>query len=81
MIRACQELEPVCERCGRCLSVCPVYRELRIETVSPRGRLDLIRAVTHQEIQPKSGTGLPFTPACNVWDVRMRVPKEWMRPH
>jgi glycolate oxidase iron-sulfur subunit len=43
---------PQCERCGRCLSVCPVYREARIETLSPRGRLDLIRAVVQQEIQP-----------------------------
>ncbi len=52
MSRDGQTSEPVCERCGRCLSVCPVYGELRIETVSPRGRLDLIRAVTEQEIQP-----------------------------
>lgn len=44
--------EPQCERCGRCLSVCPVYRDARIETVSPRGRLDLIRAVGKKEIQP-----------------------------
>ena len=57
MSRAPQASEPVCERCGRCLSVCPVYGELRIETVSPRGRLDLIRAVTEQEIQPKERYG------------------------
>ena len=53
MNRARQASEPVCERCGRCLSVCPVYKELRVETVSPRGRIDLIRAVTEKEIRPK----------------------------
>jgi glycolate dehydrogenase iron-sulfur subunit len=42
-----------CERCGRCLTVCPVYREKRIETFSPRGRLDLIRAVSAGELAPK----------------------------
>ena len=36
---------PTCERCGRCLTVCPVYQDTRVETFSPRGRLDLIRAV------------------------------------
>jgi glycolate oxidase iron-sulfur subunit len=52
MSLARQKSEPVCERCGRCLSVCPVYKELRVETVSPRGRLDLIRAVKNQEFPP-----------------------------
>ncbi len=36
---------PSCERCGRCLAVCPVYGVERIETLSPRGRLDLISGV------------------------------------
>lgn len=44
--------DPGCERCGRCLSVCPVYREKRIETFSPRGRLDLIRGVDAGEFTP-----------------------------
>ncbi len=52
VIQACHDPEPACERCGRCLSVCPVYRDARIETLSPRGRLDLIRAVVQDEIQP-----------------------------
>src|SRR5512142_433230 len=34
-----------CYRCGRCLPVCPTYQETRLETFSPRGRLNLMRAV------------------------------------
>lgn len=41
-----------CERCGRCLTVCPVYLQKRIETFSPRGRLELIRAVSSGELAP-----------------------------
>ena len=32
----------LCSRCGRCLSVCPTYRETALETHSPRGRLFLL---------------------------------------
>lgn len=41
-----------CERCGRCLSVCPVYDMERIETLSPRGRLDLIAGVQSGQFLP-----------------------------
>ncbi|MGQ9489337.1 MAG: (Fe-S)-binding protein [Anaerolineae bacterium] len=34
-----------CIRCGRCLPVCPTYQETWLETFSPRGRLNLLRAV------------------------------------
>ncbi len=34
-----------CIRCGRCLPVCPTYQETTLETMSPRGRLALLRAV------------------------------------
>lgn len=33
-----------CNRCGLCLSVCPTYQEEWVETSSPRGRLNLLRA-------------------------------------
>ena len=34
-----------CIRCGRCLPVCPTYQQTALETFSPRGRLNLLRAV------------------------------------
>jgi glycolate oxidase iron-sulfur subunit len=34
-----------CIRCGRCLPVCPTYQQTQLETFSPRGRLNLLRAV------------------------------------
>ncbi len=40
-----EELYLQCIRCGKCLSVCPIYRETRIESLSPRGRVALYRAV------------------------------------
>lgn len=32
-----------CNKCGICLVECPVYNELRIESFSPRGKVQLIR--------------------------------------
>ncbi|MFQ6101078.1 MAG: (Fe-S)-binding protein [Anaerolineae bacterium] len=42
--RSVEEEALHCVRCGECLSVCPVYRETRIETLSPRGKVALYRA-------------------------------------
>ncbi len=39
-----------CIRCGLCLYTCPVYRELLVETASPRGRVALIRAVAEGKL-------------------------------
>lgn len=43
---------PQCDRCGRCLSVCPVYSVSHVETDSPRGRTDLTSAVASGELNP-----------------------------
>jgi heterodisulfide reductase subunit D len=40
-----------CIRCGKCLSVCPIYRETRIETLSPRGKVALYRAVGEDNLE------------------------------
>ena len=41
-----------CEHCGRCLEVCPTYQALRTETMSARGRWDLIAGAVSGELQP-----------------------------
>ena len=41
-----------CIHCGFCLSACPTYTRLGVETDSPRGRLDLMRAVVEGRLEP-----------------------------
>ena len=43
---------PTCEYCGRCLSVCPSYKHFLVETMGPRARIDLARAVGSRELAP-----------------------------
>jgi len=50
-----EELYLKCIRCGECLSVCPVYRETRIETLSPRGKVALYRAVGEDALKVGEG--------------------------
>jgi glycolate oxidase iron-sulfur subunit len=40
-----------CVHCGLCLPHCPTFRELRIETASPRGRLHLMRALGEGRVE------------------------------
>lgn len=35
---------PNCGKCGICLNVCPVYRQIKEEQVSPRAKMQLIKA-------------------------------------
>jgi len=39
-------------RCGKCLDSCPIYRVVRREMVSPRGKLKVIHAYLKGEISP-----------------------------
>jgi len=39
-----------CLLCGRCRSVCPIFREVGLEMVSPRGRVALTSALARGEI-------------------------------
>jgi glycolate oxidase iron-sulfur subunit len=43
-----------CVKCGRCLSVCPVYRETRREPDVTRGKLSLIESIPTGEIHSSS---------------------------
>lgn len=36
------EILELCIKCGRCKSLCPVFRVLREETVSPRGKVIIL---------------------------------------
>jgi len=42
-------LEP-CVRCGMCKSICPVFKTLREESVSPRGKVHLLSDKTLDKI-------------------------------
>lgn len=46
-----------CAICGKCLSVCPTYRENYKEIDSPRGRLNLIASFLRGEITPTKISG------------------------
>lgn len=41
-----------CSGCGFCLSVCPVYQAVGIETLSSRGRMDTIRGMLLGQLKP-----------------------------
>ena len=44
-----------CVHCGMCLSSCPTYRVLGVETDSPRGRLHLMKSVADKKLEITDG--------------------------
>ncbi|MDY6863014.1 MAG: (Fe-S)-binding protein [Thermodesulfobacteriota bacterium] len=40
-----------CVKCGKCLSVCPVYSEFKREQYSPRGKLAILEALFEKSLQ------------------------------
>lgn len=49
---------PNCERCGRCLSVCPSYKTSRVETLSPRGRFEVLAGLAEGSLEASPRTAL-----------------------
>lgn len=49
-----------CVHCGFCLSTCPSYRVLGTETDSPRGRIDLMKAISDGRAPLGEGTAPHF---------------------
>lgn len=53
-----RELPPVkeqlkkCVRCGRCRTVCPVFAEIKNETVAPRGHVFMVQMLRDGEVSP-----------------------------
>jgi len=41
-----------CVRCGKCRSVCPVFAEVRNETVAPRGHVFLVQMLKDGKVNP-----------------------------
>lgn len=39
-----------CNRCGYCQAACPIYNELRLEPVTARGRIRLLRALSEDNL-------------------------------
>jgi len=54
-----RELPPVkeqlmkCVRCGKCRSVCPVFAEIKNETVAPRGHVFMVQMLRDGKVSPQ----------------------------
>lgn len=50
------DIAEVCSSCGNCLYSCPVYNAELVEPLSPRGRINLIKAIVNDEFKPGAAT-------------------------
>lgn len=48
-----QEQIMKCVRCGKCRSVCPVFAEIRNETVAPRGHVFMVQMLRDGKVEPQ----------------------------
>ena len=48
------EIAAACSDCGNCLHACPVYNTHWIEPNSPRGKVNLIKALTDGKLEPNA---------------------------
>lgn len=49
-----------CIHCGFCAQSCPTYRETGLETLSPRGRITLMRALAEEKLPLDTGLAEPL---------------------
>ncbi|MHB1252667.1 MAG: (Fe-S)-binding protein [Candidatus Humimicrobiaceae bacterium] len=59
-----------CSRCGTCLAYCPVYKQTLDESLSPRGKMCLLEAISKSRIEytDKVSEKLFTCTACNLCD-------------
>ena len=59
-----------CSRCGSCLAYCPIYKQTLDESLSPRGKMSLLEAVSKSRIEynDKISKKLYTCTACNLCD-------------
>ncbi|MDR1160037.1 MAG: (Fe-S)-binding protein, partial [Syntrophomonadaceae bacterium] len=46
-----------CVRCGKCRSVCPVFEEIKNETVAPRGHVFMVQMLRDGQVSPSKKVG------------------------
>jgi len=46
-----QELVDRCNKCGLCISACPVYQQVLMEAASPRGKIQLVKSYLEGDVE------------------------------